>query len=115
MNRIESYGPSGFKIRDEWIASSIILTPTHQAIWNIIDRANPLSISSLAPLFDLSEELDCCFIGLPTSQLLPHECRGKAKEKQLLIEVMDIGAACRSYNVLLGEGRRVAAVLFYRP
>jgi uncharacterized protein len=30
---------------------------------------------------------------------------------QVGIEVMDTGAACRTYNVLLGEGRRVVAAL----
>ncbi len=36
-----------------------------------------------------------------------------AKEQEIMLEKMDLGAACRTYNVLLAEGRLLGAVLFF--
>ncbi|MCC7067207.1 MAG: hypothetical protein IT523_02000 [Burkholderiales bacterium] len=37
------------------------------------------------------------------------------REAQMGYEIMDTGAACRTFNVLLGEGRQVAALLLFEP
>ncbi len=37
------------------------------------------------------------------------------REARIGFEVMDTAAACRTYNVLLGEGRQVAALLLIEP
>jgi uncharacterized protein len=34
---------------------------------------------------------------------------------QIGIEVMDTGAACRTFNILVAEGRNVAAALLIEP
>lgn len=44
-------------------------------------------------------------------QLLPKALRQGLRDAGLVVEVMDTGAACRTYNVLLAEGRRVGAAL----
>ena len=44
-------------------------------------------------------------------ELLPKALRQSLREAGLVVEVMDTGAACRTYNVLLAEGRRVGAAL----
>jgi uncharacterized protein len=42
---------------------------------------------------------------------VPPDKRAVLKAAGLGLEVVDTGSACRIYNVLLAEGRRVAAVL----
>ena len=44
-------------------------------------------------------------------EFIPLPLKAALKAKGIVIEPMDTGAACRTYNVLLAEGRRVAAVL----
>jgi len=45
---------------------------------------------------------------------LPAAQRRWFLERGIGIEVMELGAACRTYNVLVGDGRRVVAILFPR-
>ena len=44
-------------------------------------------------------------------QLLPGVLRRDLRSAGVVVEVMDTGAACRTYNILLAEARRVAAAL----
>ena len=46
-----------------------------------------------------------------TTWFLPLPLRDELKEMGLVLEPMDTGAACRTFNVLLGENRRIAAAL----
>ena len=48
----------------------------------------------------------------PRAVFLPPALRASLKSAGLSLEVVDTGSACRIYNVLLAEGRRVAAALF---
>ena len=47
----------------------------------------------------------------PRAILIPPDKRAELKRAGLALEVVDTGSACRIYNVLLAEGRRVAAAL----
>jgi uncharacterized protein len=47
----------------------------------------------------------------PRAVFLPPALRASLKSAGLSLEVVDTGSACRIYNVLLAEGRRVAAAL----
>ena len=47
----------------------------------------------------------------PRAVFLPPALRTTLKSAGLALEVVDTGSACRTYNVLLAEGRRVAAAL----
>jgi uncharacterized protein len=48
----------------------------------------------------------------PTQRFPPMEIRAALTSRGVGLEVMDLGAACRTYNVLVQEERRVAAALF---
>ncbi len=62
-------------------------------------------------------ELDILLLGTGTRLRFPHPSLTRSLvDARIGLEVMDIGALCRTYNILAGEGRKVgAAVLIERP
>ena len=107
---IESYGSNGFRISGVHYALPVLVLP---------NACLPMSISSLQECSktNLIESLLLSHIELLLvgggAQItkLPDATRASLKEKHIKLELMDTGAACRTYNVLLAEGRHVAALL----
>ena len=63
-------------------------------------------------LIALSETLDIVLLGTGDKSIFfPQGLRRDLKAKGVNMDVMDTSAACRTYNVLMAEGRRVAAAL----
>jgi len=61
-------------------------------------------------------ELDILLLGTGTRLRFPHPSLTRALvEARIGLEVMDIGALCRTYNILAGEGRRVGAAVLIEP
>ena len=80
--------------------------------WDVGGDVKALSVDDFSPLFDVLDDIDVVLLGTGKSLVFPEPSMKKAlKEKGLHIEVMDSGAACRTYNVLMAEGRRVVAAL----
>jgi uncharacterized protein len=108
---IQSYSSGGFKVSGVSYDQPIIVLPTETMAWN----APPFSDLSEQDFFNLSSiaaEIDVVLLGTgPRGQFFPPKLRAALKEKGLMVEAMDTGAACRTYNVLMAEGRRVAAAL----
>ena len=78
--------------------------------WQAHDAAT-LSIADLQPLFALAP--DVVLLGSGARQIFPsREIRQAFAARKVGLEVMDLGAACRTYNILVQEERRVAAALF---
>ena len=72
-----------------------------------------LELVDLEPLFALAPEV--AIIGWAGGQfLMPPRQRRWFLERRIGIEVMELGAACRTYNVLVQDGRPVAGLLFPR-
>jgi uncharacterized protein len=64
------------------------------------------------PLLDLAQQVDVLFIGTGDEiSHIPTDLRNTLEHAGLGVEVMNSPAACRTYNILLSEGRRVAAAL----
>ena len=103
---IDGYGPGGFRIGGAWVEGSQILTPLGR------ERLATLDAPALAPLMDAADEVDLVLIG-QGADIAPLEpsVRALIEETGLAVEAMSTPAACRTYNVLLAEARRVAAVL----
>ena len=71
-----------------------------------------LSLADFEPLIALAGTLDVCLLGCGEHMLpLPRDLRMALKEAGLTVDPMDTGAACRTFNVLTGEGRAVATAL----
>ena len=108
---IEGYGAGGFRISGQRHEGSVLLFPTRVIPWPVADVAE-MTIDSLRPIIDAAGEVGLLLLGGgPTLQPVPAELRAALKSAGVVIEAMDTGGACRTYNVLLGEDRRVAAAL----
>ena len=108
---IRSYGPGRFLIGQREWRSPVLVTPAATTAWNV-SRAEELSLDGLAALkaAAVPTELLVLGCGLRATFISP-EVRSALKAAGLALEVVDTGSACRIYNVLLAEGRRVAAAL----
>ena len=107
---IQAYAQGRFKISGSYHEGPIIVTTLSVTSWANAD------IKNLTPeTFDhLKGEVDVLLIGAGSrSVLLMPDKRAAFRDAGFTsVEVMDTGAACRTFNVLTAEGRRVAAALF---
>jgi uncharacterized protein len=80
--------------------------------------ASPAQIdeSALALVFAHADSIDHLLIGTGADMVaLAPALRNKLREHHIVTETMSTGAAVRTYNILLGERRRVAALLIGVP
>ena len=110
---IDSYGSGRFQVSQEYYTSSILVTPDWTKPWSV-QNFDDISINSLAPI--LAEEAEILIIGAgERMQLMASLLRQEFREAKIAVDIMDTGAACRTYNLLMGDGRRVAAALLALP
>jgi uncharacterized protein len=107
---VEGYGDGGFRVSGKRYEGNIIVTPTATYPW---DKANEaLSLDSLARVIEHAAEVDILLVGCGTSFLpIPTALKTELREHGIGADPMDTGAACRTYNVLMSEDRRVAVAL----
>lgn len=109
---IQGYSAAGFKISGKLYDSAVIVTPVESWNWNAPDAFSALDISCFDDLVKIADDLDVVLIGSGTKgEFLAPALRSALKDRGLIVDVMDSGAACRTYNVLMAEGRRIAAAL----
>jgi uncharacterized protein len=98
------YGPGFFRVGDEVIEGALVLHAAGLQRWDGYD--DPSALTRLA------EEVDFILVGTGAEIAHPpNDFRVAVEEAGIGLEVMNSPAACRTYNVLLGEGRRVAAAV----
>ncbi len=108
---IGAYGDGGFRIAGARHEGSALVFATETLAWPVAEFA-ALSIDSLAPVLSRADELDLVVVGTGARlQLIGQEIRDAFKAQGVGLEAMDTGAACRTFNVLLLEERRLAAAL----
>ena len=101
---VEGYGPGFFRIGGAVFRGPVITGPKGTQGWN--------GLADVAPLLALAPHVDVLFVGTGADVAhLPDDVLQRAEEAGLGIEAMASPAACRTYNVLLSEGRRVALAL----
>jgi len=109
--RIERYGAGGFRISGTAHEGGVLVTGNRVAPWPAGGLAG-LDAEAVAPLIALRDEFEFVLIGCgPQFGLLPKAAKQALRDAGIRFDVMDTGAACRTYNVLVAEGRRVAAAL----
>ena len=112
-NLIRSYSDTELRIGDQRVQRSCLLTATRLITeWPPTTFAE-LVPSHLEPIFALDPELVLLGSG-PTQRFASHEVRSEFARRRVGLEVMQLGAACRTFNVLVQEERRVLAALFLR-
>jgi uncharacterized protein len=107
---VRSYAPGLIRIGDRDITASVIVTAgTLIEPWRP-RRMAELTAADLDPVLALHPEV--LLIGSGPRQVFPApELLAALYAARLGFEVMATGAACRTYNVLVAEGREVAAAL----
>jgi uncharacterized protein len=108
---ILGYGKGGFLVSDVQWRGAILVFADRVLPW-AVTGLREVSLASFAPVREYEPIPDIVLIGTGARMaMLPSALRAELKSLGLAIETMDTGAACRTYNLLVGEERRVAAAL----
>ncbi len=108
---IDRYGGGGFHIGGEGFKSSVLVASTVAVAWSA-RGPEELTVESLAPLFAAGAVFDLLLLGCGPRLSVPSTAlRAALRSRGIALEPMDTGAACRTFNVLTSEERRVAAAL----
>lgn len=109
-NSIRAYEAGSIQVNERVIDRHVVVTP---------DRLLPdwapgfegLRREHLEPLLELDPEI--LLLGTGARLRFPSPaCTALFLERRIGVEVMDTAAACRTFNILMGEDRRVVAALF---
>jgi uncharacterized protein len=107
---IDSYGANGFHVSGAAYAGAILVFPDRTERWGV-SGVGDVTAESLQPVIDHGGIavllLGCGRRMQPVAPKLRHALRAAG----IVVDAMDTGAACRTYNVLLAEDRQVAAAL----
>ncbi|MFW5680042.1 MAG: Mth938-like domain-containing protein [Pseudomonadota bacterium] len=111
---VEGYGAGCFKVAGGEVVGSMLIQAGRFDPWT---AASPAEIEAASgPLLDLAGSVDVLLIGTGARlEMLGRDLRRRLREAGLASEVMSTPAACRTYNVLVGDDRRVAAALVAMP
>ena len=109
---IQSYAGERFRISGEIFEHAVLVTQNSVKIWDAAAPVKELSAADFDPLIAMCDEFDVVLMGTgERMSFLEPALKRELKERGLHVEVMDSGAASRTYNVLMAEGRRVVAAM----
>ena len=108
---IDAYGNGGFRFGEMSHRGSILALPSGVKAWSVVD-ARALSAEDFAPVLAEAGEIELLLLGTGLDVVpLPDALRWPLREARIGLDVMQTGAAARTYNILVAENRRVAAAL----
>jgi len=109
---ITAYGDDYVMVNGARRDTNVIVTATEVKPWSAADFEH-LNEHDFAALAELGAEI--VLLGTGKRQRFPHPRLTSALgEKRIGLEVMDLKAACRTYNILIAEERKVALALVFR-
>ena len=101
---IDGYGPGFFRIEDKIVEGHVLMGDQGMVMWD--------GLSDVAAVIREMAGHDVVFIGMGAEIAhLPAEFAAQLKEAGVAYEIMGTAAACRTYNVLISEGRQIGAAL----
>ena len=106
---IESYGAGSFRVSGVMHQGAVMVLPLATYPWFAASMTE-ISLDNLAPVIEAKVEILLLGCGPKMIRLAP-AVRQSLRDHGIVADVMDTGAACRTYNILLAEDRRVAAAL----
>ena len=102
---VDGYGPGFFRLGGKVLRGAQTVLPAGIAPWGGYD--------DLAACLAAAQEIDVLFVGTGAEMRpVPQTFRAPLEAVGIGVEFMATPAACRSYNVLLSEGRRIGLALF---
>lgn len=108
-NFIRAYSANEIRIGESIVRTSCIVTAEHVHAWSPASF-DALTLADLQPVLELEPEI--VILGTGESQRFPDPAiLGAILSRGIGCEVMTTGAACRTYNVLVSESRKVVAAL----
>jgi len=115
LNTVTAYGDGYVRVNDERHETSVIIRPEGSVCDWPVTRFETLDAIHFASLLEYRPEL--VVFGSGVRLRFPHPRLTRALgERGIGLETMDLFAACRTYNILMAEGRKVvAALLIERP
>lgn len=112
---IDAYGSGGFRFAEMSHRGSLLCLPDGIWAWPVNDPAQ-IDEGALARVFDHASAIDTLLIGTGANVwLAPEPLRNALRAARIVLDVMQTGPAIRTYNIMMGEGRRVAAALIAVP
>ena len=112
---IDAYGNGGFAFADMSHRGSLLCLP--QGIWAWpVTKATQIDEASLERVFAGANEIDTLIVGTGLDVWMPSKAlRESLRQVQIVLDPMQTGPAIRTYNIMMGERRRVAAALIAVP
>jgi uncharacterized protein len=108
---IDAYGNGGFRFAQMSHRGSILALPSGMRAWEVAAPGD-ITEAALAPVFEERDALDLLLLGTGRDvAFLSDAVRRRCRAAGIGLDVMQTGAAARTYNVLLGENRKVGAAL----
>ena len=108
---IDGYGQGGFRFAGMSHRGSLLIVPSGIYAWNV-RTPQEIDEAALARVFAEADEIDLLMIGSGRDPFaLPSAIRERCRNANMSVDAQPTGGAASTYNVLLDEGRRVAAAL----
>lgn len=108
---IDGYGQGGFRFAGMSHRGSLLIVPSGIYAWPV-HAAEEITAQSLSLVLDEAEGIDLLMIGSGRDPVaLPPALREQCRQAGISVDIQPTGGAASTYNVLLDEGRRVAAAL----
>ncbi len=108
---INSYGAGGFLVSGERYDGSLLVFPERVAPFAPASW-DDLVLEHLSDILTAEPRVELLLLGCgPAIKPLDPALRAALRDARIGIDLMDTGAACRTYNVLMAEDRRVAAAV----
>jgi uncharacterized protein len=112
---IEAYGKGGFAFAEMSHRGSLLCLPDAIWAWSAA-RPEQIDRSALAKVFEAANGIDTLILGTGTDLWVPpRDLREELRAVHIVLDAMQTGPAIRTYNIMLGERRRVAAALIAVP
>jgi uncharacterized protein len=112
---IDAYGKGGFAFAGMSHRGSLLCLPDAIWAWEVT-RPEQIDKYSLQRIFAAANNIDTLIVGTGTEVwLAPAELRSALRALRVTLDTMQTGPAIRTYNIMMGERRRVAAALVAVP
>jgi uncharacterized protein len=101
---VDGYGPGFFRIGGQVVEGAVVVLPSGVSGWG--------GFEDLEPLVAMQGEIDVLFVGTGGEIMhIPDAFRTAVEEAGIGVETMSSPSACRTFNILLSEGRRIGLAL----
>jgi uncharacterized protein len=108
---IDAYGKGGFRFAGMSHRGSLLCLPDGIWPWPLRAAADITEVA-LEPVFARADDIDLFLLGAGRGGfIVPRPLQERFKALAISVEATNTGSAVSTYNILLGEGRRVAAGL----